>query len=289
MGHRPQTAAHPDLETAPIPAVVPAGGGHKTQIVHIDQTTGRMLAAGESYLELTAKVLGIRMAQQKTGGGVGIGGGIEGLPPADPGQRTGGDVAHRIAAGLPGGNTHRRQPAHQVRGIVDMDIVKLDILAGGDMGDSIGILLGRIRQYLQLFGGQAAEGDLDAHHPRGIPQGFGPLEQLPAGKGQGAGLHSVVALAVVVTLTVDTPPQPGLGKQLILHLALALKNQLIFENIDLLGQIPGHLPGEAVFPGAHGLPPSKNEPSAPTGPAVGGETSIGSYAYEGLFRDKFIR
>ena len=105
--------------------------------MHHHQTAGFLLAAGEGDFEFAAKVLHVVVAQQKPGQGVGIGGGVEGFGAADAGQLAAGDVAHGVAAGFAGGDADGSQSAHQVRCVFDMDVVKLDVLAGGHVQDAV--------------------------------------------------------------------------------------------------------------------------------------------------------
>jgi len=51
--------------------------------------------------------------------------------------------------------------------------VKLNVLAGGDVGDSVGIFFAKIGQHFELRGVEAAEGNFDALHAGGVPESVG--------------------------------------------------------------------------------------------------------------------
>ena len=70
------------------------------------------------------------------------------------------------------------EPAHEGRRVVDVHVVKLDILARRDVRHAVGIFLGKIRQSFQLLRRDAAERNLDAHHARRIPKSFRPFDHL---------------------------------------------------------------------------------------------------------------
>ena len=198
-------------------------------------------------LELAPHFLGVAVTQQMVGHRLGVGRGIEGLAAADAGQRAGGDVAHRVAAGLAGGDAHGRQPAHEIGRVFDVDVVQLHVLAGGDVADGVGVLLGDVGEDIHLSRVQAPEGYLDALHARRIPHGLHALGRR-GGKRQAAVGDAVVALAVVITLAVGAAAQPRLGEQLVLDLALLLELDLAFEDVDFAREIERHPVCEAFFP-----------------------------------------
>ena len=82
------------------------------------------------------------MTQQELGAGLGIRGYIERFGIANAGNRACSDVSHGISAGLTRGNTYRGQSIHNIRRVVDMNIVQLNILAGGDVQDGVRVLFG---------------------------------------------------------------------------------------------------------------------------------------------------
>ncbi len=54
--------------------------------------------------------------------------------------------------------------------VVDVDVVELEVLPGGDVADAVGVLLGEVGEDLHLLGVQAAEGNLDALHAGRVPE-----------------------------------------------------------------------------------------------------------------------
>ena len=153
------------------------------------------------------------------------------------------DVAARLARRNPDGG----EPAHQRRRVVDVDVVKLNILARRDVGNAVGVFFGEIGQDFQLFRRHAAEGNLDAHHPRRVPQGIRPFDYVRA-EVELLDALAVVALTVVVALAVDAAAQPGLGENFFIDLALLAQLHLLLEDIDLAAQLSGNFVGEFFFP-----------------------------------------
>ncbi len=91
--------------------------------MHSGQTTGMLRTARKGRFKFASKILRVLVAQQEVGQGMCIGRDVKPLIVAHAGQRAAGDVADHIATGLQGGDADRRQAAHEVRGIVNMDEV----------------------------------------------------------------------------------------------------------------------------------------------------------------------
>ena len=223
-----------------------------------------MLAAREGGLELAAEVLNVVVTEQELEQCVRVGGDVEGLGVTDPSQGAGGDVAHRVAAGLTGGDAHGGQPAHQIGGVLDVDEVELEVLPGGHVQDAVGILLGKFGQHLELVGIQASEGHLDAVHPGSIPFGVGSLGEVGR-KLERLDPDAVVAVTVVVALAVGPPAKPRLGEDLLVDLVAAPEFHLPFEAVDLLGPVRRHLALQLVLPGGHDSLPTSIELGPPGG------------------------
>ena len=134
-------------------------------------------------LNLRPKFWQSGMAQQEFRERAGVGRHVERLVRADAGVGAGGHVAHGIAAGLARGDAGGGQAAHDAGRIFDVDVVKLEVLPRGDVGDAVGVFLGQFGQRFELRGVQAADGNLDALHARRVPHGHGPLGQVAGGIG----------------------------------------------------------------------------------------------------------
>ncbi len=238
MRHRAQPAANNHFKAFSLHPVDDSGDGDQTQIVHVGQAAGVLLAAGEGRFEFAAKVLHVAVAQKILGKLVGVAGHVERFVAADAGQRAGGHIAHRVAAGFAGSNAHRRQPAVHIRRVFQRHKMKLKILAGGHVQNIVGVLLGHIGQYVHLGGGQPAVGNFEALHAGRVPKRIRPFGQLRVGKLNFARFHAIVAAAVVVALAVRAAPQPQLGKDLFVEFALPAQFHLGFKLINFLGQ-PG--------------------------------------------------
>jgi len=160
------------------------------------------------------------MAEEKLCQRVGIRSYIEHLVLADAGEGATGDVAHRIAAGLAGGDADGGQAAHQRGSIVNMDEMQLEILPSRDMGDPIRVFLCQLGQHLQLLRIYSSVRDLDPLHPGRVPDRTRPLGGMLRRIGQLLGLVAVMALAIIVSLAVHTTAEARLGKHLFVNLAL---------------------------------------------------------------------
>ena len=99
--------------------------------------------------------------------------------------------------------------------------MQLNVLARGDVQDLVAVLLGEVGHQVELIGGDSPVRDLDAQHPRRVPQGLRTLGQLGVGVLERAGGRAVMALPVVIALAVGAATKPGLGEHAVLHLALA--------------------------------------------------------------------
>ena len=249
MRYGTQPSTDIEFKSPFLHAVYRLQGSHRTHVVHVGQAAGLVPASGEGDLELPAEVLRVRMSHQKRGTGQRIGRRVEGLGPAHTGHRACGDISHRIAAGLARGDSHGGQSIHEVRRVVDVDIVELDVLARGHVQDVVGVLLRELSKEVHLLCRDASERDLNAHHAGRVPHRFRPLCQLPAGEFQLPGARAVDSLAVVVSLTVDTTPKPGLGEDGVFELALALQFDLGLEYLYLPAQILRDPVRELLLPG----------------------------------------
>ena len=144
---------------------------------------GFVRAAAEGGLELTAEILAIGMAQQEFRQRMGVRRHVERFVRADAGVGAGGHVAHGVAAGFARGDADGGQAPHHAGRVLDVHVVKLKVLARGDVGDAVGVFLGQFGHGFQLRGVQPAGGDLDALHARGVPHGVRALGQVAGGIG----------------------------------------------------------------------------------------------------------
>ena len=121
-------------------------------------------AASEADLELARQVLRQRVAQEKISDGAAVGRHVERFALAGARLVAGGDVSHRVAAGLAGGEAVFGQLLHALRHVLQLDEMKLDVLPGGHVQDAVRKFVGEVGQALELTGGEAALGQLGAHH-----------------------------------------------------------------------------------------------------------------------------
>ncbi len=138
--------------------------------------------------------------------------GVDELVAVEAGERAAGDVAHDVAAGALGGEADLGERVDDFDEAVDGEPVELDVLAGGDVGEVAGVLLGELADDAELVRGEQAVGQADAHHE--VLGGLA-LAALAAGD------------ADAVALGVDAPPlevEPGpLGEDGVAALAGELR------------------------------------------------------------------
>src|SRR5208282_2214114 len=115
---------------------------------------------------------------------------------------------------------------------LDVDKVKLEILACGDVRNAVRIFFSQLGERLQLRGVQSAERDLDTLHPGRVPQSVGTLGGGSGRVGKLLRGAAVAALAVVVALAVGSTAEPGFSKDAVLDLALLFQGDFIFKYIE---------------------------------------------------------
>ena len=261
--HRAEPAADDDLEAALELAVDFADRGDVTDVVHLDDPTGVLRATAEGRLEFPAKLHRVRMAHEEPRERVRIGRDVKGFVVAHAGNRAGGHVADGVAAGLARSDAYRGETAHKCGRIFDVDEMKLEILARGDVGNPIRVFLGQLGHDLELLRIQPAERNLNPQHSGSIPNRAGALGGLVGEQRQLAALGAVVALAVVIALAIRAAAKAGLGKHFFLDLSLLAQLDLGFKLVDLLRELLRQFAFESIFPkfitGFHAGTSLKNE------------------------------
>src|SRR5699024_1294548 len=112
----------------------------------------------------------------------------------DPGDRGAEDDARDVAAGLGRLQAHGFEAAPDLRHVLDLDPVELDVLTVRDIGGAAGEVVRDVGDRAQLFGGELAAVDAVAHHQ-------GLVRELMGLKcGRAAAVDSGPALSV------QTPP-----------------------------------------------------------------------------------
>jgi hypothetical protein len=187
--------------------------------------------------------------EQKEGDGVGVRRDVERLVAAHADERASRHVADGITAGFARRDADRREPAHEIGRIVDVNEVELNILARRDVEDRIRILFSELRHHFQLLGAELAERDLDPLHAGRVPQGARPFGELGSRKRERPLFDAVVPLAVVVALAVHAPAKACFGKELLLDPPLLSEVDLSLENVDLFSPGGRYLPPERLLPG----------------------------------------
>ncbi len=243
-----QPSAHVHGKPAHFLSVFGARDPDQAQVVHVRESAGMLRAAAERGFEFPAEALAVRVAEQESRKRPGVRGDIENLILANAGEGAGGNVSDRVPAGFARGDSCGGQAAHDRGRIVNVHVMKLNVLTSGDVSDSVGVLFRKFRQGFKLRGVQAAGGYLDALHSRSIPEGIRPLGQTPGGVGELLHPLAIVPLAIVVTLAVHAPAQPRFRDQALVELPLFLQAQIRFDKCQFRGPgLPAILPERFSF------------------------------------------
>src|SRR6185437_9407642 len=131
--------------------------------------------------------------------------------------------------------------------VFDVDEVELNVLAGGDVGDAVRVLFAEVGQGFELGGVEAAVGNLDALHARGVPHGAGAFRG-NVGVREGAGGFAVGALTVVIALAVGAAAESGFGEDAVFNFAVFAEGDFVFVDVELGGERFGDLAEELRFP-----------------------------------------
>src|SRR5450631_1491221 len=91
---------------------------------------------------------------------------VEDLLRARAGEMATHDVANRVAARLTRGHADRRHEAQDLGRLLERDEVELDVLARGEVTPAPRIVVGYVRERVELLRGDATVRDLDAQHLR---------------------------------------------------------------------------------------------------------------------------
>src|SRR5581483_1750989 len=209
--------------------------GDEPDIVDVCQRASLFGAAGKRNLELAAELLGVGVADQMPGERMGVGRHIEGFGAADAGDGAAGDVAETVAAGFARGDSDGSETPHDGGRVFDVDEVELDILARGDVGDSIGVFLGQFGECFELGAVQATVRNLDALHTGRIPHRARTLG-IVAGILELLSLFAIVALAVVIALAIGAAAEARLSEYLVVDFAVFLESDFAIEFIHFGGK-----------------------------------------------------
>ncbi len=121
-------------------------------------------AAGDGDLELAREVVEVGVGGEDVGDFYGEGGAVDELVGIEAGEGAAGDVADDVSAGALGGEADLGELVDDVDEGLEGEPVELDVLAGGDVGEVAGVLLGDLADDAELVRGEEAVGQADAHH-----------------------------------------------------------------------------------------------------------------------------
>ena len=120
----------------------------------------------EGDLELARQRRAQTVAQQEPRQRFGVRRHVESLPGRGARVRAGGDVAHRVAAGLARRDARVGEPAHRVFHVVQLHEVELDVLPGRDVAEPARVPLADVGEHPELVAREHALRDLHAQHLR---------------------------------------------------------------------------------------------------------------------------
>ena len=131
----------------------------------VDLRVGAPLgAAGDGDLELARQVVELGIRGEVVRDLDGERAGVEQFVLVQAGERAAGDVADDVAAGSLGAEADGGEGVDDLDQGADGEPVQLDVLAGGDVGEVAGVLLGDVGDDARLGAGEQAVGQADAHH-----------------------------------------------------------------------------------------------------------------------------
>ena len=231
MRRRAQPAADDDLE-APLDAALHlARAGDEADVVHGHQPEV-VVAGREGGLELARQQLADVQPQAVGRDSLGVGRDVEGLVGADAGEVVGGDVAHRVAAGLAGREPHRAEQPHHRGRLVERHEVHLQVLARGQVPHPPRrVAVDDVGQHVHLRGVEPAVGDLDADH-----------------------VHVGLALAVDAVLQAEEAELQRVD--LVALEAPHVRLVVLDLGLDLIGQI--EVGGRVELSGSHDISPGRS-------------------------------
>ncbi len=146
-----------------VVVVEPSGHGDDPDVVeHGLAAVGD--AAREIDLELPRESLGDRVAQEVPEGRLGPGLDVEDLVRAGAGEVAPHDVADGVGAGLPGGEPDGGELPEQVRDLLELHEVELDVLPGGQVAPAAAVALGDVGETVELVGEDGPVRRLDPYH-----------------------------------------------------------------------------------------------------------------------------
>ena len=159
-----QAAGHIHPKSGPRLAVLVRGDDRDDADVVEHGLAAVGVAAREVDLELPGKPLGDRVAHEVLVGGLGPRRDVQNLIGARAGQMAAADVAHRVPARLPRREAHAREQSQHVADLVELHVVHLQVLAGGDVRPAAAVVLGEVADHLELLRLDRPVRHLDAHH-----------------------------------------------------------------------------------------------------------------------------
>lgn len=121
-------------------------------------------ASAEIDFEFSREAEAARVAQHLFGERDGIGGGVEKLARTDAGVLADGDVAHGVAAAAFGGKLDLVEFFDGGAEVVEKHLVDLDVLARGDVEDSVAVFARHRGESAHLVGKHATASETDAKH-----------------------------------------------------------------------------------------------------------------------------
>jgi hypothetical protein len=157
--HR-EAAADPQVEAGAVLGVDGADEGHVVDAGHrvvARVTAGRGLELPRQVRELrVADVAPLDLLQRR--------GGVDDLVGRDAGDRRAEERAGGVAAGFQRGHPDGVEPLPDLRDVLDLDPVVLDVLPVGDVGGAAGEVGGDAAEGVQLGGAEQGAVGADPHH-----------------------------------------------------------------------------------------------------------------------------
>ena len=188
VASRPHFAAHGHVKPGDLPAVRSLHGRRHGNVLRC-YVSAVLQASRDGHVELAGQVGVFPVAHEHIGKLPGDGRGVQQFVGSETGSGTADDGANVVHAGLQRNQAHGIQSLPDVRHLLDAELPQLNLLAGGEIGEPLAVVVADAGDGAELDGVADAVGNANPHHKpaRGLApeEDAGPLQAVPVVRGDG--------------------------------------------------------------------------------------------------------